>query len=183
VASGGMYAQRISVSDLQSAHGTYDGAKAYARTKRGQVILTELWAGALAPCGVVVHSMHPGWADTPGVSTSLPRFYSGTIERHAQPIGSPELVKPPRSARPCGPSSAATADGQVLSSRSQTIVKRSSHEARWSAVATPPRGHCRARGYGPTGCDSSWPWIRSPRDQHQALPREWTRARDAPHAA
>jgi dehydrogenase/reductase SDR family protein 12 len=75
VASGGMYAQRISVSDLQNAHGTYDGAKAYARTKRAQVILTELWAGALAPRGVVVHAMHPGWADTPGVSTSLPRFY------------------------------------------------------------------------------------------------------------
>jgi NAD(P)-dependent dehydrogenase (short-subunit alcohol dehydrogenase family) len=59
IASGGMYAQRISVSDLQNACGTYDGAKAYARTKRGQVILTELWAGALCPRGVVVHAMHP----------------------------------------------------------------------------------------------------------------------------
>ena len=75
VSSGGMYTQRLSVNDLESAHGTYDGAKAYARTKRGQVILTELWAVALAPRGVVVHAMHPGWADTPGVSTSLPRFY------------------------------------------------------------------------------------------------------------
>ena len=35
VSSGGMYAQRISVNDLQNARGTYDGAKAYARTKRG----------------------------------------------------------------------------------------------------------------------------------------------------
>ena len=78
VSSGGMYAQRISVSDLQNARGTYDGAKAYARTKRGQVILTELWAGPLAARGVVVHAMHPGWADTPGVSTSLPRFYKLT---------------------------------------------------------------------------------------------------------
>jgi len=78
VSSGGMYAQRISLNDLQSTHGTYDGAKAYARTKRGQVILTELWAEALAPRGIVVHAMHPGWADTPGVSTSLPRFYKLT---------------------------------------------------------------------------------------------------------
>ncbi|MFA9412097.1 MAG: SDR family NAD(P)-dependent oxidoreductase [Deltaproteobacteria bacterium] len=78
VSSGGMYAQRISVNDLQNARGRYDGAKAYARTKRGQVILTELWAGALASRGVVVHAMHPGWADTPGVSTSLPRFYKLT---------------------------------------------------------------------------------------------------------
>jgi dehydrogenase/reductase SDR family protein 12 len=75
VSSGGMYAQRISVNDLQNARETYDGAKAYARTKRGQVILTELWAEALAAHGVVVHAMHPGWVDTPGVSTSLPRFY------------------------------------------------------------------------------------------------------------
>ncbi|MGB3049577.1 MAG: SDR family NAD(P)-dependent oxidoreductase [Polyangiales bacterium] len=78
VSSGGMYAQRILVNDLQNARGTYDGAKAYARTKRGQVILTELWAEALAPRGIVVHAMHPGWADTPGVSTSLPRFYKLT---------------------------------------------------------------------------------------------------------
>jgi len=78
VSSGGMYAQRISVNDLQNARGTYDGAKAYARTKRGQVILTELWAEALASRGIVVHAMHPGWADTPGVSQSLPRFYKLT---------------------------------------------------------------------------------------------------------
>jgi len=78
VSSGGMYTQRISVNDLQNARGRYDGAKAYARTKRGQVILTELWAEALAPWGIVVHAMHPGWADTPGVSTSLPRFYKLT---------------------------------------------------------------------------------------------------------
>ena len=78
VSSGGMYTERIVVNDLQNARGTYDGAKAYARTKRGQVILTELWAEALAPRGIVVHAMHPGWADTPGVATSLPRFYKLT---------------------------------------------------------------------------------------------------------
>ncbi len=78
VSSGGMYTQRISVNDLQSARGKYDGARAYARTKRGQVILTELWAKALAPRGIVVHAMHPGWADTPGVSKSLPSFYKLT---------------------------------------------------------------------------------------------------------
>lgn len=78
VSSGGMYTQRILVKDLQNVRGTYDGAKAYARTKRGQVILTEMWAEALAPRGIVVHAMHPGWADTPGVSTSLPRFYKLT---------------------------------------------------------------------------------------------------------
>lgn len=78
VSSGGMYTQRIRVDDLQMKRGRYDGAVAYARAKRGQVILTELWAEALHERGVVVHSMHPGWADTPGVSDSLPRFYKLT---------------------------------------------------------------------------------------------------------
>ncbi len=78
VSSGGMYTQRIRVDDLQMKRGRYDGAVAYARTKRGQVILTELWAEALESRGIVVHAMHPGWADTPGVSSSLPRFHKLT---------------------------------------------------------------------------------------------------------
>lgn len=78
VSSGGMYSQRVRVDDLQMKQSRYDGAVAYARTKRAQVILTELWAQALCDRGIVVHSMHPGWADTPGVSESLPRFYKLT---------------------------------------------------------------------------------------------------------
>lgn len=78
VSSGGMYTQRIHVDDLQMKRGRYDGTVAYARTKRAQVILTELWAAKLRDRGVVVHAMHPGWADTPGVSESLPRFYTLT---------------------------------------------------------------------------------------------------------
>ncbi len=75
VSSGGMYTQRIRLDDLQSERGQFDGAMAYARAKRAQVILTEMWAQRLEGRGVVVHAMHPGWADTPGVKTSLPRFY------------------------------------------------------------------------------------------------------------
>jgi dehydrogenase/reductase SDR family protein 12 len=75
VSSGGMYTRRIDVSDLESERGDYDGPGVYARTKRAQVILTELWAERLAQTGVVVHAMHPGWADTPGIARSLPRFH------------------------------------------------------------------------------------------------------------
>ncbi len=75
VSSGGMYAQRLHVDDLQSEHGSFDGATAYARSKRAEVILTELWAQRLWGTGVVVHSMHPGWVDTPGLQSSLPRFH------------------------------------------------------------------------------------------------------------
>lgn len=78
VSSGGMYTQRLRVDDLQMKRGRYDGTVAYARTKRAQVVLTELWAERLRNRGIVVHSMHPGWADTPGVAESLPRFYKLT---------------------------------------------------------------------------------------------------------
>lgn len=78
VSSGGMYSQRIDVDDLQSERTEYDGPRVYARTKRAQVILTEMWAERLHATGVVVHAMHPGWADTPGVETSLPRFHRVT---------------------------------------------------------------------------------------------------------
>ena len=75
VSSGGMYTQKLPIDDLQSEHGDFDGPAAYARTKRAEVILTELWAERLAGSGVVAHSMHPGWADTAGIKSSLPRFY------------------------------------------------------------------------------------------------------------
>lgn len=78
VSSGGMYTQRVRVDDLQYEKGRYDGSIAYARAKRGLVILTEIWARDLKDSGVAVHSMHPGWADTPGVSSSLPSFYKIT---------------------------------------------------------------------------------------------------------
>lgn len=74
VTSGGMYAERIRPHDLQYRRGEYRGAAAYARTKRGQVILTEMWAERLRPHRVTVHAMHPGWARTEGVASSLPTF-------------------------------------------------------------------------------------------------------------
>ena len=78
VSSGGMYTQRLRADDLQSEQGEFDGAAVYARSKRAEVVLTELWAQRLDPTRVTVHAMHPGWADTPGVKSSLPRFYRAT---------------------------------------------------------------------------------------------------------
>jgi NAD(P)-dependent dehydrogenase (short-subunit alcohol dehydrogenase family) len=74
VSSGGMYTQRLPVDDPEYLSGTYRGATAYARTKRVQVALTPLLARRWAGHRVDVHAMHPGWADTPGVTSSLPRF-------------------------------------------------------------------------------------------------------------
>ncbi|MEU8135550.1 SDR family NAD(P)-dependent oxidoreductase [Streptodolium elevatio] len=74
VTSGGQYAQRLPVGDPESANSAYSPKKFYARTKRAEVILTEEWAQRLAPHGVHVHAMHPGWADTKGVRTWMPVF-------------------------------------------------------------------------------------------------------------
>ena len=72
VSSGGMYAQKLRADDLQYREDEYKPATAYARTKRMQVVLAEEWAKRLP--GVAVNAVHPGWVDTPGISSSLPTF-------------------------------------------------------------------------------------------------------------
>jgi NAD(P)-dependent dehydrogenase (short-subunit alcohol dehydrogenase family) len=74
VSSGGMYAQSLPVGDWESDHSEYGPQKFYARSKRELMVLTELWARRLQGSGVVVHAMHPGWADTGGVQTAMPVF-------------------------------------------------------------------------------------------------------------
>ncbi len=74
VSSGGMYGVRLDVDQLLEPGRPYDGVKAYARTKRAQVVLNELLADRLADHGIACNAMHPGWATTPGVERSLPRF-------------------------------------------------------------------------------------------------------------
>ena len=74
VSSGGMYTRRLNLEDYNWDQRDYDGVIAYAETKRAQVVLAEMWAEELRADGIVVNSMHPGWADTPGVQSSIPRF-------------------------------------------------------------------------------------------------------------
>lgn len=74
VSSGGMYSARIKPTQLQAEPDRYNGSAAYAQAKRAQVILTEMWAEAVADKGVTVNSMHPGWVATSGVAYSLPTF-------------------------------------------------------------------------------------------------------------
>lgn len=75
VSSGGMYAKRLDMDVMMSVDGPYDGVAAYAMTKRGQVVLSEQLAVEFAGIGTTFNAMHPGWADTPGVERSLPRFW------------------------------------------------------------------------------------------------------------
>lgn len=74
VASGGMYGQKLRADDLQTERTTYRPAAVYARTKRAQVVLAREWAERLRTDGIVVHAVHPGWVDTPGVDRWLPKF-------------------------------------------------------------------------------------------------------------
>ena len=73
MSSGGMYASPLRVDDLQMGD-DYNGTEQYARAKRAQVTLNEMWAERVPANDVVFHAMHPGWADTPGVRDSLPTF-------------------------------------------------------------------------------------------------------------
>jgi NAD(P)-dependent dehydrogenase (short-subunit alcohol dehydrogenase family) len=74
MSSGGMYAFGLDLRRLELSPRGYDGRAAYARAKRAQVVLAELLAEEFAGDGIVVHSMHPGWADTAGVEAGIPGF-------------------------------------------------------------------------------------------------------------
>ncbi|KAA8537963.1 hypothetical protein F0562_027457 [Nyssa sinensis] len=81
VSSGGMY-QTPLTKDLQFSETSFDGVQQYARNKRVQVALTEKWAEMYKTKGIGFYSMHPGWAETPGVAKSLPGFskaFSGKL--------------------------------------------------------------------------------------------------------
>jgi len=86
MSSGGMYAAGLAVETLQMGEEDYRGAEQYARAKRAQVTLTEMWAQAVPASEGVFHSVHPGWADTPGVRSSLPTFrrVTGPLLRSAE---------------------------------------------------------------------------------------------------
>ena len=76
VSSGGMYTQRLDVAALNSPPAPFHGTRAYANAKRAQVVLNARWPERAGADGVTFHALHPGWADTPGLQASLPRFRS-----------------------------------------------------------------------------------------------------------
>ncbi|XP_069745861.1 dehydrogenase/reductase SDR family member 12-like isoform X2 [Narcine bancroftii] len=79
VSSGGMLVQKLNVEDLQFDKGQFDGTMAYAQNKRQQVIMTEQWSKMHKD--IHFSSMHPGWADTPAVKTSMPNFHARMKDR------------------------------------------------------------------------------------------------------
>ncbi|WP_299927031.1 SDR family NAD(P)-dependent oxidoreductase [uncultured Nocardioides sp.] len=74
VSSGGMYGQPLRADDPGCTTGDYSPTTSYARSKRWQVEMAPLLAERWSADRITVATMHPGWADTPGVRESLPTF-------------------------------------------------------------------------------------------------------------
>ena len=72
VSSGGMYLQKLDLSDLTFQKHPYNKYKGYANSKRAQVTLSKLFSEKYPQ--YLFSAMHPGWADTPGVGLSMPEF-------------------------------------------------------------------------------------------------------------
>jgi NAD(P)-dependent dehydrogenase (short-subunit alcohol dehydrogenase family) len=92
VVSGGMYAAKLKLEDPDWQERDYDGVAAYAQTKRMQVVLTELLARRFRGTGVTVNAMHPGWAETPAVRSSLPSFFKLMKNRLRTPAEGADTV-------------------------------------------------------------------------------------------
>lgn len=75
VSSGGMYTARLDPEDLELERRAFDGPRFYAHAKRVQVVLAGELAARSRDRRVAYASMHPGWVDTPGLESSLPRFH------------------------------------------------------------------------------------------------------------
>ncbi|MDX2378860.1 MAG: SDR family NAD(P)-dependent oxidoreductase [Acidimicrobiia bacterium] len=93
MSSGGMYSTGLKIDELQMMADEYKGSEQYARAKRAQVTLNEMLAERFGDHGIHFHSLHPGWADTPGVRDALPTFRKivGPLLRTAEQ-GSDTLV-------------------------------------------------------------------------------------------
>ena len=68
-----MYTQGLNVDELEISERDYRGAVAYARAKRAQLEIVQQLAPQWAP-EVIMHAVHPGWIDTPGVDAGIPGF-------------------------------------------------------------------------------------------------------------
>jgi dehydrogenase/reductase SDR family member 12 len=77
VVSGGLYTSKWTNEDIENKI-NYNGAKAYAKAKRGLLIASNHWSDKWKEHGIRSYSMHPGWSDTSAVRETLPLFYGIT---------------------------------------------------------------------------------------------------------
>jgi len=93
VSSAGMFTAKVKASDLQMKAGKYDGVLQYARVKRAQVEITEMFAKKATDSGIKIHAMHPGYSATPGTK-KLPGLSDGKpggfFEQHGEMLRTAE---------------------------------------------------------------------------------------------
>ncbi|MCA2977637.1 MAG: SDR family NAD(P)-dependent oxidoreductase [Myxococcaceae bacterium] len=141
VTSGGMFTQRLDLAQLTGDVQRFDGVVAYAQTKRAEVILSELWA--VKHPDVTFSTMHPGWADTPAVRTSLPTFHRFTRHILRTPDeGADTVVWLAAAARLAGKSGLLWFDREPVSTHPLSFTKESEadREALWALVERAVRG-------------------------------------------
>jgi dehydrogenase/reductase SDR family protein 12 len=74
VSSGGLYLKKLDLDSLFN-NINYEKVSTYANVKRAQVTLVEELANIENIEEFNHYSMHPGWVDTSGLSSSLPQFF------------------------------------------------------------------------------------------------------------
>jgi len=74
VSSAAMYFAKLKLDDPLFHRRPCFGPLAYAESKCAEVEQTQCWSRRLQGSGVVVHAMHPGWADTPSAWGAVPRL-------------------------------------------------------------------------------------------------------------
>lgn len=72
VTSGGMYLKNLDLITISSIPEEYDKVGTYANVKRAQVTLLPFFQSEFPE--QIICAMHPGWAQTPGVSSAIPKF-------------------------------------------------------------------------------------------------------------
>lgn len=149
VSSGGMYPRKLSVARLVRPPTPFDGVAAYADTKRAMVVLGEQLAERFADTGVVVHTMHPGWAATPAVENSLPRFWAVTRKILRSPEQGADTVVWLATAERPGASS-----GRFWFDRAE----QTTHVTRWTRESPAERQRLWDQLCGWTGIDTARPW-------------------------
>ena len=86
VSSGGMYLTPLKLGQIFKDPGPkYDKVATYANVKRAQIILVEELVKDQNYKNFTISSMHPGWADTVGVRSSIPGFWKFTQKRLRTP--------------------------------------------------------------------------------------------------
>jgi dehydrogenase/reductase SDR family protein 12 len=86
VSSGDGLTQKLMVDPEFSSFKEWDGATAYAMTKRQQIALCEKFSLVYKDTPIKFFSMHPGWVDTPQVQKGFPDFH----KTHQNSLRTPE---------------------------------------------------------------------------------------------